>query len=113
MKWLKHLFPSLKEVTPRVVHDCPEWTLQDAASLEHFLETVAGNKLLERMRYDLTCVVLDPSEMNLSMRNEWRAIAYVLAGIESMANTEYWKYRDKEYLESEYGTGFMPDGTGL
>ena len=113
MSWLKHLFPSLKEVTPKLVTDLPDWTVDDAANLDRFLETSTGHRLMERMRHDISCIVLDPSEMNVKMRDEWRAIAHVLAGIESMARVDYWKYRDKEFLEQEYGATFHKDGTGF
>lgn len=109
MKWLKHLFPSLKQVRPEVVVDLPEWTLADAADLGRFLETKTGKRLIQRMRYDVTCAVLDPNEATINMRDEWRAISHVLDGIQSMADYEYWKYRDKEFLERE----FLSEGTGF
>jgi len=109
MNRLRHIFPSLREVRPEVVLEAPDWSVDDAGALNAFLTTNTGKKLLGRMRYDVTCIVLDPRDMDSDMRDQWRAIAHVISGVESMANTEYWKLRDKEYLEREYlseGTGF-------
>ena len=105
---LKKCFPNLGAPKAEVVLELPEWSVADANQLHAFLESRAGHKMMERMRHTVTAMCLDPRHCDEQMSADRRALALVINGIELLTDDEYWKYRDKEYLEREFVSEFDP-----
>lgn len=100
--WLKECFKGMGKPKVEVVVDMPSWSVADANQLQAFLESTAGKKMLDRMKHTVTAMCIDPRHFDEQMSADRRALALVINGIEHLADDEYWKYRDREYLERVY-----------
>lgn len=97
INWLKRLFPATPDqFRPKVVEDLPTWTESDASQLDAFLQSRAGKHLMDRMKYTITAMCLDSRELDKEARADRRAMAWVIEGIDSLADTDFWHKRDRE-----------------
>ena len=111
--WLTKCFPGAKKPRTEVITEMPSWSVADANQLHAFLESRAGHKMLDRMKHTVTAMCLDPRHFDEQMSADRRALALVINGIEHLADDEYWKYRDKEYLERAFAVSeFDPSSLG-
>lgn len=106
--WLRKCFPSLGTPKVEVVLDLPHWTVADCQQLQAFIESNTGKKLISRFAHTATAMCLDPNHFDEQMSSDRRAIALFLQGLKSLADEDYWKYRDEEYLKQEFAEEFDP-----
>lgn len=100
-EYLKHLFPSFGRMKTTVQNDCPEWTVGDAVVLAGFLDTPTGKKMMDRFRHSVTAMVCDPKPMDEATRAERRSVAWMITGLQSLADVEFWRKRGLANRQAE------------
>jgi hypothetical protein len=98
MKWLTKIFPRLsgKKLHPQFVLDLPPWDEQDAERLLMFLESHTGSRLIDTLRHSVTAMALTTDDLSEKERADRRSLAFVLEGIETMADVDYWRFNARK-----------------
>lgn len=96
--WLERIFPALRnrEFPTQVTLELPSWDEQDAERLELFLESQTGKKVMDTFRHSVTGMALSTEDLTEKERAERRALAYVLEGLVSMSDIEYWRFNARK-----------------
>ena len=90
LKWLREAFGS-KPITIKMADDRPEWTIGDAIGARAFFSTVPGQKMLARMRWEVTNRCMNVDGLTMEELALVQAFACVVEGHERLADVDYWK----------------------